>query len=872
MTDALGRRSSYEYNAAHEVVAITEPGPDGRPVRTETRLDAAGNPEEARDALGRTTRWRFDARGNLLAVTDAAGATTRLAYGHLDLPVEITDALGHVWRQHYDERGNLAERVDPLGHATRWRYDARGLPVAIEDAHGKTRRLLWDDAGQLVAYTDCSGQTTRYTWDTLGNLLTSTDALGQTTRYRHDALGRLRHVVGPDGSEHRYDFDAQGNLTAYTDPQGAATRYAYNGLDQPVLRQDALGGTLRYQHDAVGRIVALQNENGDITRFTYDAADNLIEEIGFDGRIQRYRYNAAGELAELHERDARLPPDTPYDPDPAAPLPKRTVFRRDAVGRLVAKAHLGPDGMEEGAGSGLTTFAYDLLGRMLHAGNGDARVHFTYDPLSRLTEEVQEHLAPEGAGTLGRYAWHHAYDALGNRTDSRMPGGRHVQWLYYGSGHLHQIRVDGHVLSDIERDALHQEIERTQGALESRYGWDPMGRLVAHKVGRRQALQGQPGMPSPQALRDRDQGLPALPQLPSGDRIARQYRYDPTGHLIATRDGLRGESHYRYDPLGRILAAQRGEGKQQPTERETFAFDPAGNLLNPNRGGAQSSGGVGQRDVVPHNRLAVYQDLRFTYDLHGNTIERRIGWHTVQHYRYSPEHQIVEARVVRYRERPAEGHAEPAPATTEQVTHYRYDALGRRIDKRDAFGRTAFLYDGDLLAGELRGSKLSEYLYEPDSFVPLAKLESEWKGEAAKERDEDKESARPKDFAAYYYQCDQIGAPQELTDEQGRIVWAASYQVWGQTRALQVMRTGTDDAAVFTQAERPLALAAKGGCAGAELRVEQPLRFQGQYFDGETGLHYNRFRYYDPVTGRFVHQDPIGLAGGNNLFFTPQIL
>nr|WP_234384313.1 RHS repeat-associated core domain-containing protein [Paracidovorax avenae] len=512
-------------------------------------------------------------------------------------------------------------------------------------------------------------------------------------------------------------------------------------------------------------------------------------------------------------------------------------------------------------------FAYDLLGRMLQAGNADARVHFAYDPLSRLVEEVQEHLAPEGAGTLGRYAWRHAYDALGNRTDSRMPGGRHVQWLYYGSGHLHQIRVDGHVLSDIERDALHQEIERTQGALESRYGWDSMGRLVAHKVGRRQALQGQPGMPSPQALRDRDQGLPALPQLPSGDRIARHYRYDPTGNLIATRDGLRGESHYRYDPLGRILAAQRGDHKQQATERETFAFDPAGNLLNPNRGaGPQASGGVGQRDVVPHNRLTVYQDLRFAYDLHGNVTERRIGWHTVQHYRYSLEHQIVEARVVRYRDRPAEAQGQAEPAATEQVTHYRYDALGRRIEKRDAFGRTAFLYDGDLLAGELRGSRLSEYLYEPDSFVPLAKLESEWKGDAAdKEKEEGKESARPKDFAAYYYQCDQIGAPQELTDEQGRIVWAASYRVWGQMQALQVMRTGTDDAAVFTQAERPLALAAKGDVQALSF-VEQPLRFQGQYFDTETGLHYNWNRYYDPVTGRFVHQDPIGLEGGENLY------
>nr|WP_264080558.1 RHS repeat-associated core domain-containing protein [Paracidovorax avenae] len=86
------------------------------------------------------------------------------------------------------------------------------------------------------------------------------------------------------------------------------------------------------------------------------------------------------------------------------------------------------------------------------------------------------------------------------------------------------------------------------------------------------------------------------------------------------------------------------------------------------------------------------------------------------------------------------------------------------------------------------------------------------------------------------------------------------------------MRTGTDDAAVFTQAERPLALAAKGDVQALSF-VEQPLRFQGQYFDGETGLHYNRHRYYDPVTGRFVHQDPIGLDGGVNLFvFAPNPL
>jgi RHS repeat-associated protein len=60
--------------------------------------------------------------------------------------------------------------------------------------------------------------------------------------------------------------------------------------------------------------------------------------------------------------------------------------------------------------------------------------------------------------------------------------------------------------------------------------------------------------------------------------------------------------------------------------------------------------------------------------------------------------------------------------------------------------------------------------------------------------------------------------------------------------------------------------AANEAAFGPRDSQQQNLRFQGQYFDEETGLHYNRFRYYDPDVGRFVNQDPIGLAGGNNLF------
>ena len=84
-----------------------------------------------------------------------------------------------------------------------------------------------------------------------------------------------------------------------------------------------------------------------------------------------------------------------------------------------------------------------------------------------------------------------------------------------------------------------------------------------------------------------------------------------------------------------------------------------------------------------------------------------------------------------------------------------------------------------------------------------------------------------------HYHCDHLGTPRELTDAQGNVVWSGRYKAWG--RLLHV-----------------------------EGEIDQPLRFQGQYEDGETGLFYNRYRYYDPDVGRYLSQDPIGLTGGLN--------
>ena len=155
---------------------------------------------------------------------------------------------------------------------------------------------------------------------------------------------------------------------------------------------------------------------------------------------------------------------------------------------------------------------------------------------------------------------------------------------------------------------------------------------------------------------------------------------------------------------------------------------------------------------------------------------------------------------------------------------YEYDSLGRRTHKQveieGTLTTTQFLWQGLRLLQETCGGRQQLYIYEPDSYAPLARVDRT-------------DGGKP---SLYYFHTDQIGTPLEVTTSQGDLVWQARYKAWGEVERFEVQS------------------------------IEQHLRFQGQYFDAETGLHYNTFRYYDPGVGRFTTQDPIGLLGGDNLY------
>ncbi|VVM56947.1 RHS repeat-associated core domain-containing protein [Pseudomonas fluorescens] len=696
----------------------------------------------------------YDSLGRLIAEQDALGAVTEYHYDEVGRLValippdeaptsyEYRNGFLHkrsrgeaVWIYRRNAEGDVTEAVDPDGQVTHYYYDTRGQLLSIRYPDSSRHRLVWNNLGQLVEETLPDGGVRRFSYDALGRRTTTADEHAAVTRQHWDAVGRLIQTTFPDGATRAYSYGAYGQVTAERDELGRITRYEYD--------------------DDLHLVSRRINPDGTRVQYRYDHAQLLLTEIENEsGEKYRLDYTPTGLIRQESGFDGRR---TAYAYDLNGHLLEKTEFgddgsqlvtayERDAAGRLLLKTL--PDGIK-------VSYQYDRLGRLIGVDDGQQHpLAFEYDRQDRLITEHQ------GWGTL-RYR----YDACGQLKRLRLPDNSVLDYRHAKGGALTGIDLNG---AELSRHVYQsgRELQRQQGLLLSEYSYDDQGRLLAHAVGhQRDAL------------------------------YRRDYAYNANGNLAHIADTRHGQRTYGYDALDRLIRVRHSRDELP----ESFAHDPAGNLLMQDRPGPSQ---------IKGNRLLLQGDRHYDYDAFGNLIRERRGraQTLVTEYRYDSQHRLI-------------GLTRPDG----QTASYQYDAFGRRIRKTVGDATTEFFWQGDHLVAESSEHEYRSYVYEPGTFRPLALLDG--KG--------------PKKACPFYYQLDHLGTPQELTDYSGDIVWSAQYDAYGKVATLTL--------------------------AGDDY-LNQPLRFQGQYFDGESGLHYNRHRYYDPRLGRYLTPDPIKLAGGLNQY------
>nr|MCZ5850234.1 RHS element core protein [Escherichia coli] len=853
ITDSLNRREVlYTEGEGGLKRVVKKEHADGSITRSE--YDEAGRLKAQTDAAGRRTEYRLHmASGAVTAVTGPDGRTVRYGYNSQRQVTSVTYPDGLRSSREYDERGRLTAETSRSGETTRYSYDdpASELPTGIQDATGSTKQMAWSRYGQLLAFTDCSGYTTRYEYDRYGQQIAVHREEGISTYSSYNPRGQMVSQKDAQGRETRYEYSAAGDLTATVSPDGKRSTIEYDKRGRPVSVTEG-GLTRSMGYDAAGRITVLTNENGSQSTFRYDPVDRLTEQRGFDGRTQRYQYDLTGKLTQSEDEGLI------------------TLWHYDASDRITHRTVNGDpaEQWQYDEHGWLTTLSHTCEGHRVS-------VHYGYDDKGRLTGERQTVENPETGEMLWEHETGHAYSEQGLATRQEPDGLPPVEWLTYGSGYLAGMKLGGTPLVEYTRDRLHRETARSFGGAGSTAGYE---QATAY------TLTGQ--------LQSRHLNLPQLD---------RDYTWNDNGQLVRI-SGPQECREYRYSGTGRLTGVHTTAANLDIDI--PYATDPAGNRLPDPELHPDST-----LTAWPDNRIAEDAHYVYRYDEYGRLAEKtdripegviRMHDERTHHYHYDSQHRLVFYTRIQ--------HGEP-----QVESRYLYDPLGRRTGKRvwrrerDLTGwmslsrkpeETWYGWDGDRLTTVQTDTTRIQTVYQPGSFAPLIRIETD-NGErekaqcrslAEKIQQEGSEDGHGVVFPAelvglldrlegeirancvssesrqwlaqcgltverlaaqiepvylperkiHLYHCDHRGLPQALISPEGETAWCGEYDEWGNLLG-------------ETSAQH----------------LQQSLRLPGQQYDEESGLYYNRNRYYDPLQGRYITQDPIGLKGGWNLYAYP---
>jgi RHS repeat-associated protein len=820
-TDALDRVTTYEYNSRGWMTKITQPDPDGEG-----------------DLTAPVWRYGYDAVGNLTSETDPLGNVTTRAYDELNRLVTLTqpdpdgegDLEAPVTEYEYDKAGNQTSVTDPLLRVTTYTYDNRNRQTSrtLPDPDGEgglsspVYYTSYDAAGQVVSETDPLGNVTSYLYDNLGRRtrMTQPDPDGggaltaPVTEYAYDAVGNLTSITDPLDHVTEREYDALNNLVVVTqpDPDGeggltsAVTEYAYDAAGNRTSERDPLNNVTQYEYDNLNRQSNVTDAELGETTYTYDAVGNRLTLTDPVGNTTTWVYDGLNRVTEETNEldDSRL-----FLYDAIGHLTKRT----DRNGRVIQYTfdNLGRQTAELWK-DGQTTirtisFEYDAASQLTSVSDADADYTYIYDDLGRTTAIVVTI-----AGLTPSVGIEQAFDAAGNRTQAAFAFGTTDDmvndYTFDHIGRMTRIEQSGQQGGNAVAE------KRIDLAYDAASRWDTITRyadLAANYL-----------VAESSWTYDNASRLTALTHVKDTTTLADySWTYDSAGRITQFVSATDGTVDYTHDDTNQLTGADY----DYQTD-ESYSYDANGNRTN--TGYATGS----------DNRLTSDGTYTYTHDAEGNRTARFVdndssgtlntGDTDITEYTWDYRNRLTNVT-----ERSTYG------GSATKATDFAYDHQNRLIaESADPDGageqsaaETYFAYDGSQIALEFDGSESADlahrYLWGPA--------------------------------------VDQILADEEVTslNNPGDVLWPLTDNL-GTVRDLATYDSQQDETTI---ANHRVFDAYGNVTSETTSAVDHLFAFTGRQFDKPTGLQNNLHRWYDPLVGRWLTQDPIGFdAADENLY------
>lgn len=906
----------HEDGTVHELAPVSGGDSDVAPlvrIRSEDRhhaidlsYDERGRLERVRDSGGRILFFEHDAHGRLTC---------------LKLPVRH----GHGWYEHrryeYDAEGDLVRVVDAAAESYRYAYrqhllvqetDRTGASFYFQyDGAGQSARCVrtWGDGGiydHVVEYDvknrrtfvrDSLGAPKLCEYDAFGLVTRIVDGEGRVTTIENDPVTRAeRVVIATDGTRTERSYDAHGNLTSLTTPEGTAS-VTYDGR-KPIAMTDDRSRRWSWRYDVEGHLTAAEMPGGRRTELVWERG--LLTSVDEDGDRVRFEYDAQHEVATTRTGSGELISSYLYDGlgRVRAAHSGEGVIRteRDAEGRAIASSSLAR----------VTSRArYDAEGHLVEYEDATRHQRFTYGPGHRLA-------TGEEAGTTLRFEhdtecrlvavvneagerYVFARDRVGDTREEVAFDGARRRFLRDRLGHVTLAVRPDQKTTQQEHDAAGRLARVTHpdgtfvaftydadgevGAIENEscrieLGRDEVGSIVsercvlgatshevasAYAAGRRvelrTSLDGRVAYledlerhtsqvffgidPEPAATIERDAlGRERMRRFSNGVDLA--WQHDEAGRPTTRRTlarftgiaGLEAAAAVLADPSRRTAAPKR----EVTTCEYTWRGDDQIASI------ADSVGGTRRFDHDARGRLVRESRDRDAVDRAADAVGNLFRSAERNDRRYGAGGRLLEREGVRF-EHDAEGNPvrRIEPSGAEWRFAWNGHGLLREVTRPDG-SKVAFAYDAfarrvrkQLLAVD--GSLERETRFVWDGATVVHEIDSRdgvitwhWSPEG------DHLLARERGGRIDAITTDHLGTPTEMYDERGDLVWQMRLDVWS------VAEISVGEAA------------------------DCPWRWPGQYEDPETGLYYNRHRYYSPEDGRYLSQDPLRLDGGLALY------